>query len=802
MREWNLKAGDPLCLTIAADARFGSTDYCNDHIWELFLGGGEPPAVGLLTTYGLRARSLRLFQRFALDDQFISDPASFASSPSIQKIFPNLIVLSCAPFAGIDVTLEYWIPGSQTATGRLLIVNHREAACQLKVEIVALLVPSGAGQRIAPIVLNGIPALSGSTSGLSPVILSSGVPKVGSGPYPSLNHAIDLAPEASYSISWAEAALSETEASFNLARQTLARNWDAEHARIEMLNAGQVEILTGDPEWDIAFALSQKVAYNSFLEATSRLPHNSFVLSRLPDQGFSLRGDGQDYPQVWCGQSPLEAYYLAGLVLPAMPELAKGLLRNFLSTIAPDGFIDWKPGLGGQRSQMRATPLLATLAWRIYQFSEDRSFLEDTFAALVAYIRSWFSREQDRDGDGIPEWSHPLQAYFEDHPLFAYWQPWSLGIDISTIESPGLCAFLYRECRSLLQIAHLLGHDEIVTPFQALADNLRSAVEISWNVEEEVYRYWDRDSHYSSQAQTLGQRQGAGLIPIGQNFEQPVRVHIRLQGSNEVSRRVQIFVHGTSPNGQHLVERIAADHFHWYLGLGSATGERTYASLEQIDIQGADEADVIVVSSVGYAGYDLSLFLPLWAGIPDAERARGLVEKHITSPESFWLPFGLPVYNQPPFDQYSVSEGNHNAHIPAPTVSLPWNALILEGMLAYGYRKQAADLFMRFMPAIIKNLKRENSFRQTYHAETGQGQGERNSLEGIVPVNLFLDTLGVRLISPRQVSLSGFNPFPWPITVKYRGTTILCHTEKTTVVFPDGQTVDITDPAPCTVTLE
>ena len=69
MQTWNLGAGDPLSLTLAADARLTSTNYTDDQIWELSLGGGEPAALALQTTYGLRAHWMRLFPRFVRGDQ-------------------------------------------------------------------------------------------------------------------------------------------------------------------------------------------------------------------------------------------------------------------------------------------------------------------------------------------------------------------------------------------------------------------------------------------------------------------------------------------------------------------------------------------------------------------------------------------------------------------------------------------------------------------------------------------------------------------------------------------------------------
>ena len=78
MRDWNLRPGDPLSLTLAADFRLSKPDYVNDHIWELEIGGGEPAALAIRTTYGLRARAMRLFYRFGELGKTITNPAEFS----------------------------------------------------------------------------------------------------------------------------------------------------------------------------------------------------------------------------------------------------------------------------------------------------------------------------------------------------------------------------------------------------------------------------------------------------------------------------------------------------------------------------------------------------------------------------------------------------------------------------------------------------------------------------------------------------------------------------------------------------
>ena len=91
MRNWNLTAGDPLQLTIAADALLATPEYQNDHIWELDLSGGDPSAVGLRTTYGLRARLMRIFPRFIENDKVVNDPADFAVPPHVRAFHTNFL---------------------------------------------------------------------------------------------------------------------------------------------------------------------------------------------------------------------------------------------------------------------------------------------------------------------------------------------------------------------------------------------------------------------------------------------------------------------------------------------------------------------------------------------------------------------------------------------------------------------------------------------------------------------------------------------------------------------------------------
>ena len=130
-----------------------------------------------------------------------------------------------------------------------------------------------------------------------------------------------------------------------------------------------------------------------------------------------------------------------------------------------------------------------------------------------------------------------------------------------------------------------------------------------------------------------------------------------------------------------------------------------------------------------------------------------------------------------------------------------WNSLIGEELIEYGFREQAAELFTRMMSGLVLNLQAEHAFRKNYHADTGAGAGETNILHGLAPVSLFLEILGVRLLSPWKVLVQGNNPFPWPVTVKYRGMKVVRQEKQTLVTFPDGQTAVVAGPNPRLVSL-
>jgi hypothetical protein len=798
MRDWNLVPGDPLALTLAADFRLCSPDYVNDQIWELETGGGDPPALALRTTYGLRACLMRIFPRFSLDTRALTDPARFSLPARLRRFYPNYLLLDFSPFPGLDVEAEYWAADSHTTAGRFTVTNHTAGPVKLLLELCGQLAPLDKdGQNLAPLHLQSTNVLAGRSSDLAPVVFLTGGPQHGPGPYPSLAIDLALAPAGSRCLTWAQAALASPSDSLNLARRTAARAWEAELARIERVNLAQtIDIHTGDPDWDAALALSQKTAFSLFLGPSQQLPNPSFVLARQPDHGYSARGDGTDYSPLWNGQPPLEAAYLAGL-LPGAAGLSAGLLRNFLAVQSADGSVDWKPGLAGQRGRWLAAPLLASLAWQTYQHSLDLDFLRAALPGLQAFIQCWFEASRDRDQDGFPEWDQPLQTGLEDNPAFTLWQAGGQGAAIPTVESPALSAMLYRELLSLAHMAAALGQPHERERLESSAAQMRLLTEACFDDSAVLYHNRDRLTHRSPAGKNLGRQPGLGELALALAFPEPVRLLVRIKLIGEATRRPEISLHGqegASPRSECL-ERMD---FQWGPGLAVATSNQVYTRLEQVEISGLEPRDQVSIQIMDFSSEDISLFLPLWAGIPARPRAQSIIGRTLLAADRFWKPFGLSTCPSG-LSRTRPTAADRSVDSTCQAVHLPWNSLAGQGLLAYGLQTEAARLTARLMSAVIQNLKKQHAFYRAYHAETGVGLGERNSLHGLAPLGLFLETLGVVIHSPTRLTLSGKNPFPWPVTVKYRGLTVTRQAEQTVIVFPDGQTLTLDDPTEAVV---
>jgi hypothetical protein len=188
MREWALTVDDPYSLHLSADARLCTPTYTDDQTWEVTLHGMDPPAVGLETTYGLRAQAMRIFPSFFTQGTVVCDPRSFAEPVLIRRFLVSYVRLECKPTQSLWTEMEYWVPDSHTIAGRFTLQNQSRADIELRLRLQAVLRAhlndaDDAGEAVHRRLatggmraesISGATVLTGLTDGLAPVVFLSG----------------------------------------------------------------------------------------------------------------------------------------------------------------------------------------------------------------------------------------------------------------------------------------------------------------------------------------------------------------------------------------------------------------------------------------------------------------------------------------------------------------------------------------------------------------------------------------------------------------------------------------------------
>lgn len=772
-------------LILAADSRFSQLDYTNDISWEFSSRKADAAPFSLNTTFGLRARSMRMFPRLIGAESGPNFAAQTERSLRLVRNYSNYLRLICTPLADVELQADIWVPSSHVITGQIRITNHASVPQRLRFDWAAILTPMNHGHGMAAMPMGKTYVLEGKTIDLCPVCFLTGGPRPGPSSFPTLGYNLELQPGGEAQYTWALAVLGSAETSFELAQSTANRDWEAEIARLELVNASQsLKIVTGNPAWNSAFACAQRSAFQLFFPAGANFPAPTFMQVRDPDRGYSLRGDGSDYDPRWSGQTALDAWYLNNLILPAAPELAAGVIDNFLAVQAANGEIDWKPGLAGQRVHMLAQPLLATAALQVHASRPNLAWLAQSYPGLLRFFQAWFTREHDQDGNGFPEWEHGVQCGLDDHPVFDWWQPANQGADPADVETPVLAAMLVREARSLISIATLTGQNDAVPELQQRAQNLAGQIESTWDALENTYTYRDMLTGLRPRGTTVLTFHGSGNHRLHQILEIPQKLSLYLYGDAADTRHVSFSIHGHL-NGEPVHEQIASANIQWMNRNGHAVTQSRFSIIEQIEIAGLPDEDHGWLRTADLTRKDISLLLPLWAHIPSAERALQLVQETILP--QFVQAYGLPVCPS----SHLMPEQQHLNR-----VFLPWNQFVIEGLLAYDFQDTAADIFTRLMNAICQTLETDGHFRECFAASNGKPCGETDTLTALPPVGLFLQILGLRNLSPGEIILQGLNPFPWPVTVQYRGMNLSFFSDRTEIRGANGRTTTLTTPGP------
>ncbi|HLV36455.1 MAG TPA: GH116 family glycosyl hydrolase, partial [Spirillospora sp.] len=729
LRRWPLDPSRPSSLLLAADSRLRPTDYTDDQVWRLSVGTGESPALALQTTYGGRVGLASLIPLWVHDGRMIYETLAYARPPVLTGFAPGYLRLQATLTPQLALQAEYWAIDSHTIGGQFTISNARSALVHIRFDLFGHVGAQGKEQPLGIVPLSdGTHALQlGKVGNINPAALvEDGKADIVSGQptIPKIGRAFEIGGRKKVTFRWVHAGLPTVAESIAQAQHWLAQDWKPYFRQIHLAANFIPDIETGDLDLDATIATAFHQVLLAYLKPTSSLPYASIVAQREPGTGFSRRTDGADYPRAWNGQPPTLSYLAALATASIDPALAQGLVRNYLAVQQDDGWIDWKPGLGGQRQGIMCLPLLARLAWGIFQYTEDGDFLREVYPGLRQFFERWLAF--DVDGDGLPEWQHELQTGYGYWPTFGGVQPWAENTDIRTIETPGLLAYLLSEAVSLQAIAHYLrdaeGESQVGQHIQRLQDALASL----WN--GRYYAYRDRDTHQTTPRQTLLENgRGDREHILAQKLDPPNRINIRVEGGVDHTPRFRLEVRGLDQTGKAIEERIDQTAFLWQHNRGVYTTERVFSQVDLVHFDGLSRVYSVNIYTPDTTRLDINALLPLWSVALPPERSAELI-KLLT--DEFLRPNGVTMAaaSDPRFDPANA-EGSGG-------VWPFWLTLIGEGLIEMGRFDLAADLLQRLLRVQVETLRQHKHFSEFYHSDEPAGLGTPGHLAGSVPVYL------------------------------------------------------------------
>lgn len=786
LRQWKLDYTKPFSLEIAADARLSTTDYTDDQVWELSLGALEAPALALQTQYGGRAGLASLVPMWFHDGRTIYQAQTYAQPPYVNAFAPGYIEAQGKLTPALLLRAQHWAMESHAVGVQYTLKNTSAQAQPLRLDIFGHIIIKDKEQRLAIASLaDGSNALVlGDIGRLKPIILlenGRAQQKLeGHGASPKIGVDFVINAKSSVTIRWVHTGLTTLPESLATARNWLEEDWANHFARIERAAQDLPQIETSSENLDLLLAFSIQQLTLSFLKPTDHLPYESFVATRHTWQGHSARGDGSDHPRGWRGQPLALAYLAAPAIAAAAPQFAHGIVHNYLAIQTEDGWIDSKPGLAGQRENHLALPLLARLTQEVYTQTEDKTFLADTFPKLLKFFERWF--QQDADSDGLPEWQNERQTQYVFIPTFGAGLTWAQGADIQTVETPDLAAYLLSEANSLRAIAEILKEKKALSALEKRASTLQIHLAAMWQNERYVYR--ERDTHVTTGAVVVVKdgRADEEHLPA-QTLTPPNRLIVQILGGVSSPPKLTLQLSGLDHHGQKTTETVDAKAFVWGYGRGVYTSKHVFSQIDKVRLDGLSRVYKVRVETLDTTRLDINALLPLWTGSILPEYAAMLV-KLLTDKKHFWHTNGMSMCSaqDPAFDPANAKgSGGIWAY---------WLVLMAEGLLAYGYNKQALTLVKRLLKVQTDVLTERKKLFEFYHTDEAQGLGERGHLGGIAPLSLLMRLFGVRMISSSKVWIG---PLIWdrPIKITQHGVTIKRKETNTEIEFPSGHKVQM-----------
>ncbi len=786
MPSYEIDAASMFEFHMAADARMSRTNYVDDQAWKLDLGGKNRAALAFQTQFGGRAGLVSIVPIWLTGGHQVYQYQSYHHPPVATHFAPNFLGIRAEIAPWLELRARYWVMESNAAGCEFSIKNHKSEDLELQIELFAHVVINGRNKKLNVLTMGdySLALHLGQIGDINPVLTLEGASvdiyggRISS---PKLGRRLVLPAGETTRVPFVVAGLPDMRDSHSVTMNWLARPWDIYFEKIDDLAGAIPRIQTGEKSWDRLLDLSYNLLLQARMGSSDQLSHSSLVANRATNRGWSRRGDGRDHIRAWAGQDPTLAYLAATAAANIEPDWAKGLIHNYLSTQDDTGFVDRQPGLAGQTQGLMMMPLLARMSWIVYGLTEDRDFLAEVFQPLTAFFARWL--QEDKDADGVPEWRSERQMGYVAFPTFGMGQGWAQGAKLGEMETPDLLAYLISEADALCSIARELEDEDAQNELRQRLSDLQDSLEEFWDGDRYTYR--DRDSHLTSDSVELLRRgPGDKIHIIERSLPAPDRVMVRVVGGVSQVPRISLRLTGLDSDGEDCVIDADVDAFDWQNRQGVYTTRQALSFVGTIEIEGLSRVYKVYAKTIDSSRLDINHLLPLWTGLLAQDRASALVECALDESQ-FFCPNGITMVSQrdPNFDPSNARGGGG--------IWMYFLSLIGEGMVKCGFHQEATTLVKRVLRGLSQVLERDGHLSQFYHTEEIKGFGEDHHIGGIVPLKLFSDVIGVRILSPLKVWVGG--PFTWEqeVKVEQHGVVVTRNSDGIQIDFPSGYSLSL-----------
>lgn len=787
LRRWQLDDTAPFLRQLAADARMSQTNYADDQVWEVDLGGSDRAALALTTRYGGRVSLASIAPYWSVAGQQISLRPAYQRPPIVTAFSPGFIQAEAEITPTLALTAQFFALESQAVGASFTIVNRGDTSTTVRLDIRARVERADHASGMALIgMADGTYALSGGQlRRLAPVILLEDSRLIPDGHRePRIGQEVTIAPGGQAIFRWVHAGLESMSQSMQRARFWMSQDWETILTSINAAAESIPQIETGDLALDATIAASFQAALMALMRPTPHVAHSFLVATRQPERGFSAAGDGSDYGRGWSGLPIHQLYPLVSALAAVDPLAAQGILENIVATQAADATIDAAPGPAGQREGYMMPPLLARLARNIYHYSGELAFLERVYPPLLNFLNRWASADYDTDMDIMPEYQDERQTGYIFWPTFGMRQSWAQNANIRHFETPDMAANMLSEITCLSDIARSMQDPGAYELHNRLV-GLQRYLEKLWHEPEDRYAYQDRDTDLTNARQDL-LTGGAGdedhILSI--QLDTPCRLLVRVTGGASKAPGATLNLEGLGPDGERLQEAIPMDSFNWGYGFGAVSSGKTYTRLDRLRFDGLSRIYKVDVHTVDHLRLDINALMPLMlTGLPE-NRAAPLI-KLLQDPAHFWQPSGPTIVSasDEAYDAASARGGGG--------VWLHWATLIGEGLLEHDHGSVAADIVRRLLKTQAAVLEKQGRFSEFYHATEPRGLGESGHIAGLAPLHLLLQVLGVHVMTATQVFTGGPHYWGQPVTIRRHGVVVQRSMTATNIQFPSGRTVTL-----------